>query len=215
MSIKKVPKCLLHSAVLLASVISFQASAATVSYYLDQSNVSVLPDGTNYLKVTISDSTTISGNIDFKVETLAPLNSIATSGFGIDQFGFNTNNTLTGSNFVLPSAWTYAGSGNMDGFGLFTLRADTNGAGNRLSTLNFSIMGITGDTVNDYVMLSSNNAGQGNTFFAAHVAGFDAGSGVTSAFFGGSAPVPLPATIWLFGSGLLGLVGITRCKKMA
>ena len=25
--------------------------------------------------------------------------------------------------------------------------------------------------------------------------------------------VPLPATVWLFGSGLLGLIGIARCKK--
>ena len=27
--------------------------------------------------------------------------------------------------------------------------------------------------------------------------------------------VPLPAAVWLFGSGLLGLVGIARCRKIA
>lgn len=27
------------------------------------------------------------------------------------------------------------------------------------------------------------------------------------------APVPLPATVWLFGSGLLGLIGVARKKK--
>ena len=27
------------------------------------------------------------------------------------------------------------------------------------------------------------------------------------------APVPVPAAAWLFGSGLLGLIGISRCKK--
>jgi len=27
--------------------------------------------------------------------------------------------------------------------------------------------------------------------------------------------VPIPAAVWLFGSGLLGLVGISRCKKSA
>jgi hypothetical protein len=199
---------------ILAAMASFQASAASVSYFLDQSNVSALPDGNDYLKVTISDSTTVSGNIDFKVETLAPLNGIAgTSGFGVDQFGFNTNNALTSGNFVLPANWTYAGSGQMDGFGLFNLQADTNGAGNRLATLNFSVTGVTGDTVYDYVMLSSGNAGQGNTFFAAHVAGFDAGGGVTSAYFAGSAPVPLPAAAWLFGSGLLGLLGVARRRQ--
>lgn len=213
MTSRRLVKRLKHLVVVLASVASVQASAATVSYYLDQSNVSVLPDGTDYLKVTISDSTTVAGNIDFKVETLAALNNISgTSGFGIDQFGFNTNNTLSGSNFVLPTHWTYAGSGNMDGFGLFNLRTDTNGANNRLATLNFSITGISGDTIMDYVMMSSGNAGQGNTYFAAHVAGFNI-SGTTSAYFAGSTPVPLPAAAWLFGSGLLGLAGIARRKR--
>ena len=28
-------------------------------------------------------------------------------------------------------------------------------------------------------------------------------------------PVPVPAAVWLFGSGLLGLVGIARRKKIA
>ena len=27
--------------------------------------------------------------------------------------------------------------------------------------------------------------------------------------------IPIPATVWLFGSGLLGLIGIARCKKAA
>ena len=193
--------------------VSFQATAATVSYYLDQSNITALPDGTNYLKVTISDSVIVSGNIDFKVETLFPLTSIATGGFGIDQFGFNTNNnTLTSSNFVLPSQWSYIGVGNMDGFGKFELRTDTNGSANRLSVLNFSVTGISGDTVMDYVMLSAGNAGQGNTFFASHVAGFNA-SGTTSAYFGGSTPVPVPASVWLFGSGLMGIASLLRKKK--
>jgi hypothetical protein len=31
----------------------------------------------------------------------------------------------------------------------------------------------------------------------------------------GAAPVPLPAAVWLFGSGLLGLVGVSRRRKSA
>ena len=32
---------------------------------------------------------------------------------------------------------------------------------------------------------------------------------------GTSAPVPLPAAVWLFGSGLMGLVGVSRRRKAA
>jgi hypothetical protein len=33
--------------------------------------------------------------------------------------------------------------------------------------------------------------------------------------FGTVSPVPIPAAVWLFGSGLLGLVGMARRKKAA
>ena len=38
-------------------------------------------------------------------------------------------------------------------------------------TLTFSITGVDGDTPDDYANLSTGNAAQGNSFFAAHVAG--------------------------------------------
>jgi len=43
-----------------------------------------------------------------------------------------------------------------------------------------------------------------------HVHGFDP-SGGSESFVNN--PVPVPAAIWLFGSGLLGLVGIARRKR--
>ena len=46
-------------------VLLLPARAATVSYFLDLANE--LPDGENYLRVTISDSTTVPGDIDFQV----------------------------------------------------------------------------------------------------------------------------------------------------
>ena len=49
--------------------IATPASAATVSYFLDRNNAG-LPDG-NYVKVTISDSQSMSGAIDFEVEVLS------------------------------------------------------------------------------------------------------------------------------------------------
>ena len=45
---------------------------------------------------------------------------------------------------------------------------------------------------------------------------FTTATATTSTSFSGSiTPVPVPAAVWLFGSGLLGLVGIARRKKTA
>lgn len=195
-----------HFFVAVMLLLCLSAQASTVSYYLDQSNTSAVPDGSNYLKVTIND---LGGNINFMVETLAPLNSMAGSNYGIDQFAFNTTLSLTGANFSsLPSGWSYAGANNMDGFGSFTAKLAGNGS-SRVAILSFSITGLAGDIINDYIKLSVGaSPSQGNQNFAAHVAGFTL-PGTTSAFFGGTqlVPVPLPAAVWLLGSGMLGLAG--------
>jgi hypothetical protein len=200
---------------------AFPVHAASVSYFLDQSNENTfLPDGTNYLKVTISDSTTYAGDIEFLVETLSPLSSIAGSNYGIQSFGFNTSLTLTGSNIVgLPTGWTTNMNTNQDGFGNFDW-VDKGTGSTRVDPLTFRITGIGGDIPSDYVLLSSGGGeAPSGVFFAAHVAGFNdvdpspTGT-VTSAYFGGSTPVPLPAALWLLGSGFaaLGLFG-RRAKR--
>jgi len=163
------------------------------------------------LSVTIDDEGA-AGDINFTVQTLSALSTLADNKYGIDQFGFNTTITLTDANITNePSNWSLLGSGNMDGFGGFSFREDTNGANNRVDPLTFSITGIMGDTIGDYIGLSTGNAGQGNALFAAHVAGFADGQGNTSAFF--AAPVPVPAAVWLFGTGLIGLAGMARRRR--
>ena len=39
-------------------------------------------------------------------------------------------------------------------------------------------------------------------------------SGATTSFSGNITPIPVPAAVWLFGSGLLGLVGVARRKSV-
>ena len=186
------------------------SQAASLSYYLDQSNS--LADGPNYLQVTIADGA--DGAIDFTVEVLNALAHVGGSTFGIQSFalnGFDGSGQVTN----LTSGWSVANSGRMDGFGSFDLKLAGNGS-NRLETLTFSIVGVDGDTPEDYARLSSGNAAQGQSFFAAHVVGYrmpecQGRECANSGFFGGSNAVPLPPTAWLLGAGIIG--ALTRARR--
>lgn len=207
----------------LAGCIATTTHAASVSYYLDQSNENVaLPDGNNYAVVTIDDNT--AGSITFTVTALAALTGLTPlSNFGIQEFAFNVSvaNTIADSGTVagqwtLPAGW----DGNVppppineDGFGAFEVVVAGTG-GNRQDPLVFSL-NATGLTINDFAELSTGNPAQGGVFFAAHIAGFTAPgtpSDVTSAWFGGATPVPVPAAIWLLGSALAAM-GVTGRRK--
>ncbi len=210
-------------AILLSLLGSVAAHAATVSFFLNQSNEDVFfPDGVNYLQVTILDDGT---DVKFTVDILTPLTSIADSNFGIDKFYFNgpagAVNVDLGS---LSGTWTANDDRTGDGFGLFDVEVKTpqsmgGGIDRQTPTLMFTIAGVGGDVPSNYAVLSTGTAGEGNVFFAAHVAGFMNQDliyegEVTSAFFGGSAPVPLPAAFWLMGSGLVALGAFARRRRL-
>ena len=195
-------------------LIGAQAQAASISFYLDQSNA--LPNGVNYAQVTISDSTTTVGDIDFSVQVINSAFTVSGSNFGMQNFSFNYDTALTvvpaNITGITPAAWTISQDTNAGGgFGKFEFQLAGTGS-TRTSLLNFSISGVAGDSINDYAIGSTLNPSSGN-FFAAHIAGFDMTDGVTSAQFSGSSPVPVPAAVWLFGSGLLGLVGVARRRS--
>lgn len=192
----------------LALNVAGAANAASVSYYLDQSNTEgSWPDNVNYLQVTIFDSIANPGDIEFLVTPLASLTVSAGTNFGIQAFGFNSTQTLTAANIVDPVGWS-TGSGNLDGFGAYQVREDGTGS-NRQNPLSLRITGISGDVVADYAVAGAGGA-QGTYYFAAHVAGMTPVAGQTSAYFGGNAVVPVPAAAWLFGSAIAGLGWVRR-----
>jgi hypothetical protein len=190
------------------------ANAASMSYFMDQSND--LADGVNYAKVTISDGAVV-GDIDFTVEVLVgafptPLGDP----FGMQTFSFNYDSALdlpvgniSAENIVdiNPDSWNIVENKNAGGgFGKFEFQAKGNGS-SRTELLTFTISGVDDDTIASYALGKDDGDGE---FFAAHIAGYDAGvTGNTSGQFAGSTPVPVPAAVWLFGSGL-GLLGWVR-----
>ncbi len=210
------------------------AEASSVTYYLNQSNSSLFPDGTNYATVKIED---VGSDIQFTVTPISGAFSPGTN-FGIQEFGFNlTSNsppTLLSGNFSLPlsyaSFWKESAAGQMDGFGNFawvlSTPASQGGGLSRQSPLVFTITGVAGDTLATYFGLSTSNGnnppGEGAVNFAAHIGGFldptgATGDGaVTSVYVGGGPPavVPVPATAWLLLSGVAGLGALARRRRL-
>ena len=193
--------------------------AASVSYILDQSNT--LADGVPYLQVTVADGA--DGAIDFTVEILDSLSHSAGQNFGIQAFAFNViagGDAEAANVGNLPEGWITRDHYRMSEFGFFDIKL-YGGGNSRLQTLTFSILGIDGDTPEDYAVLSTGNVPNDNSFFAAHVADFkfadctSAKKCPSSAFFAGSSAVPLPGAAWLFATGVAGVMLRARKRKAA
>jgi len=216
-----------------------RAEAASVQYVMDQSNT--LEDNIDYLLVTISDDQ--SGQLDFMVETLPALNEIAGRNFGIASFGFYLDSAveLMNDDFLLPEKWKIQFNKGMSEAGKFDVRIMGTGQ-TRMDPLQFSVLGLDfGDIIPGF---ASHVAGfdtgndshdgwhedregwhdgrdwrdardwrDGNDWHD----GYDDKHGITSAYFYGDrlvSAVPVPAAVWLFGSGIL-LLGRIATRRRA
>ncbi|MBM4207114.1 MAG: VPLPA-CTERM sorting domain-containing protein [Gammaproteobacteria bacterium] len=191
-------------AALLVSFLSVQqAQAAT--FYLTQSNT--LADGVNYAQIDVTEN---GGNLDFIVQALNPAN------WSIDKFFFNLDvNNITVSG--LPASWSFDNSSqNVSQFGVFSDSADANKGNQSLFTLAFTVDGVNNLSLANLVANSS------GWIFAAHqkcqskVGDCQGIADITSHYIAGPGQVsnvPVPAAVWLFGSALAGLGGVTRRKR--
>ena len=195
------------------------AHGATMSYYLDTNNIG-LDDSEYWGTVTISDGA--NGNIDFTISLNTYDDDQDDGGFtylenfGMQDFFFNSNYDLSSENVSIndPYEWNFLSDREYNaggGYGKFELQYTGTGD-TRANPLSFTINGIEGDTIWDYAI--SNDEGY---LFATHIADFyfDGDDGITSGKFSTSiSPVPLPATVWLFGSALVGFVGFARRRSV-
>jgi hypothetical protein len=132
--------------------------------------------------------------------TLANLQAIANGMQGdltqpLDGLGLSplmtTTEASTGASYSATAASKYTL------FGLSDLQA--------LGTSAISLYGFTGNVA----------TGQAPAGIQSYILGSVslATNGLLSIAGNGTAPVPLPAAVWLFGSGLMGLVGVSRRRK--
>jgi hypothetical protein len=66
-----------------------------------------------------------------------------------------------------------------------------------------------------YAFTASSNGGGAQATYTQKYDVSLTSSGLTFSLAGGGAPVPVPAAVWLLGSGLLGLAGVARRKSAA
>ena len=156
-----------YSLFLCLMTMAASSHAATVSFFLNESNR--LSDGVDYLSVHLTENP--AGGVDVLARTLDPLNNLRSYDFGIQKFAFSFDDGTMGDVTGLPDGWKVKSDRRMKGFGKFDTGLLGN-AGARTDILSFTINGVG---IDDF-----------ESFFAVKVAGLDNNFGPSNAFFGGS-----------------------------
>lgn len=209
-----ISKHVLPAATLLVATFAAPTHAAFIETTLNFTNNNNWTNPGVFATVKIEDDGEIgvdAGEIKF---TVSLLNEPLAENFLIEQFGFaGTGLDLSTATFdfsAMTPVWAYSGGANMSVFGTFQDSVQWSGQGSGGDEPLIFTIDIAGDAISNYVTTPS-TGGQPRvpSFFSIKVSSQGPG-----AFIGESA-VPVPAAVWLFGSGLLGLVGMARRKKVA
>ena len=211
-------------ALLLLCACSSASMAASMTFTINVENA-VAPHGTpgNYGTVTISDvmdtTNTLCDDSNFGTDCVlfdVDFGGSLDPSDEVNNFAFNqSSDILTSSTeFFFPtesSSSTVSFDQTADGFGVYDVMINVN------PTVDPFVFVVDHDDASDFwskwtTTNSTGPCGKGPTYsclFAANVAG------TGNSWVGHQQVVPIPAALWLFGSGLLGLVGIARRKKAA
>ena len=147
---------------------------------------------------------TVSGGVELATVTQVYLNvADGITGLGNGIFG---GSGPSGTVTYAPPPIRADGSGLYDILIDFPLNSDTFGAGESVTVL-FTADGLVASSFNDWSTLEFGST-TGPYLAAAKFQ--TTGNGSQSDWVGA---VPVPAAVWLFGSGLIGLIGVARRKK--
>lgn len=128
------------------------------------------------------------------------------------------NATPSGLNVDVNSLNLNLGGANSTNQGVFGTTQSAGGTALNLYAGGLDMTGLTGVTpgsaVTLYGVTGNGTAGGSTTAFSLGTAIFSLANDTLTFTGNGGAPVPLPAALWLLGSGLLGLAGVGRRRAV-
>jgi hypothetical protein len=209
---------LLMTSVFCLAVSAVPAQAATVTYALDYIFSPPTGSVTSLVTATLTDTgTAVQFDITNQAGIGTKLDSLyfnfAQGTINPDQLTFSNVSAAGGtySTLLAPSINAIVAALKADGDGYFDgkFAYSTNNFLAQGETLSFRLSAAGEDlSVNDFNFFSRMGGGTGSYILASHIQNLPATG--SSVWVGTVTPVPLPAALWLFGSGIVGLVGVLR-----
>ena len=196
------------------------ASADSVTYTLSGSNLNA-PFTGPYGTVTVNRTSTTAATITFDslsngtyLYLFGGNDAVGANVSGTFSLGAITGTGLTANGFT-PGPYSNGGSGSENGFGTFSqIISSFDGFTHSSTEISFGVAATgtnTWATAGSVLTANAQGIAAAAHIFACTIPCTAANGAATT----GYAAVPIPAAVWLFGSGLIGLIGIARRKLAA